>query len=121
MSANGNLEIIAQTWLKAFNERNLEKLLSLYHEEAVHYSPKLKIHQPESKGLVSGKDALRKWWQDAFNRIPEMHYQVNTLTSNDQRVFMEYTRQVPTEPDIQVAEVLEIADGLIVASRVYHG
>ncbi|MBV8252282.1 MAG: nuclear transport factor 2 family protein [Chitinophaga sp.] len=121
MSTNGNLEYIAQTWLNAFNARNLEKLLSLYHDQAVHYSPKLKIRHPETNGLVSGKDALRKWWQDAFDRIPELHYQINTLTANDERVFMEYVRQVPTEPDMLVAEVLEIADGLIVASRVYHG
>lgn len=121
MSANNQLELTAQTWLNAFNERNLEKLLSLYHDQAVHYSPKLKIHQPESNGLVSGKEALRKWWQDAFDRLPELHYQINTLTANDKRVFMEYIRQVPAEPDMRVAEVLEIADGLIVASRVYHG
>lgn len=34
---------------------------------------------------------------------------------------MEYTRKVEKEPDMLVAEVLEIKDGLIIASRVYHG
>jgi hypothetical protein len=34
---------------------------------------------------------------------------------------MEYTRQVEGEEDMLVAEVLEIKDGKIVFSRVYHG
>jgi hypothetical protein len=34
---------------------------------------------------------------------------------------MEYTRKADGDPDMLVAEVLEIAGGLIVASRVYHG
>lgn len=34
---------------------------------------------------------------------------------------MEYTRVVPGESDMAIAEVLEVEDGKIVASRVYHG
>jgi hypothetical protein len=46
---------------------------------------------------------------------------VISLTANDQRVFMEYVRHVEGEPDLRVGEVLEVEDGIIVASRVYHG
>jgi hypothetical protein len=34
---------------------------------------------------------------------------------------MEYVRKVDGEEDMLVAEVLEINDGKILASRVYHG
>jgi hypothetical protein len=112
---------IAQKWFEAFNEHNIEKLLSLYHNEAKHYSPKLKIRQPETNGLVSGKAALRAWWQDAFDRLPTLSYTPTSLTANNERVFMEYIRSVENEPEMQVAEVLEIKDRMIVASRVYHG
>ncbi|MEZ5067939.1 MAG: nuclear transport factor 2 family protein [Bacteroidia bacterium] len=113
---------IAQKWFEAFNEHHLENLLSLYDNNAEHYSPKLKIRHPETHGLVKGKPALRQWWKDAFDRLPTLHYQVQTLTANDQRVFMEYIRQVQGEEDMLVAEVLEIGtNGLIKASRVYHG
>jgi steroid delta-isomerase-like uncharacterized protein len=112
---------IAKQWFHAFNEHNLENLLALYADDAMHYSPKLKIRQPETNGLVTGKDALRSWWQDAFERLPELHYSYTTLTANEERVFMEYIRQVPGEDNMLVAEVLEIKEGKIVASRVYHG
>ncbi len=114
-------ETIALQWFEAFNTNDLEKLLSLYHDEAKHYSPKLKIRQPETGGYVTGKQALREWWQDAFDRLPSLHYKVTTLTANDDRIFMEYVRSVDNEPDMLVAEVLEIDKDVITASRVYHG
>lgn len=112
---------IAKHWLQAFNEHDLEKLLALYDDNAVHFSPKLKVRKPETNGLITGKAAMRAWWQDAFERLPELVYQEKTITANETRVFMEYTRIVPNEADMNVAEVLEIQNGLIVASRVYHG
>lgn len=120
MSAEKNLSI-AMLWFEAFNAHNLEKLVSLYDDEAEHFSPKLKIRHPETKGLVSGKDALRTWWQDAFERLPSLHYKVTSLTSNADRVFMEYVRSVENEDTMLVAEVLEIKEGRIMTSRVYHG
>jgi hypothetical protein len=112
---------IARKWFDAFNTHNLEALLSLYHDEARHYSPKLKVRQPETNGFVTGKPALRIWWQDAFDRLPSLHYRCTTLTADNNRVFMEYVRSVDGEPDMLVAEVLEISTGAIIASRVYHG
>ena len=115
------LQQIAIKWFDAFNTKNLEKLLELYDDEAQHFSPKLKIRQPETNGLIIGKEAMRVWWQDAFDRLPTLHYKVTSLTANTDRVFMEYTRQVAGEADMLVAEVLEIKEGKIVFSRVYHG
>jgi predicted SnoaL-like aldol condensation-catalyzing enzyme len=120
MSAEKNKQI-ALKWFGAFNEHNLEKLLSLYDDNAQHYSPKLKVRHPETRGFVQGKDALRSWWKDAFDRLPTLKYEVVKLTADDGQVFMEYTRYVEGEAPLSVGEVLEIQNGLIVASRVYHG
>jgi limonene-1,2-epoxide hydrolase len=111
---------IAHSWFEAFNAHNLEKLLSLYDDEAQHFSPKLKVRNPETKGLITGKSALRSWWQDAFDRLPSLHYKVTSLTSSPERVFMEYIRIVDGEDEMLVAEVLEIKEEKIIASRVYH-
>jgi ketosteroid isomerase-like protein len=113
--------LIAQRWFAAFNAHDLEALLALYHDNAEHYSPKLKVRRPETNGLVRGKSALRDWWQDAFDRLPSLQYEVLKLTADDEQVFMEYIRHVDGEEDLRVGEVLEIRGGLIVASRVYHG
>ncbi len=116
-----SLQQIAFKWFDAFNSHNLDQLLSLYDDYAEHYSPKLKVRKPETNGKVSGKQALSEWWKDAFVRLPTLHYKVTSLTANERHVFMEYLRQVDGEEDMMVAEVLEIRDGKIIASRVYHG
>jgi len=120
MSAEINLSI-AYKWFEAFNSKQLEKLLSLYDSKAEHFSPKLKVRQPETKGLIIGHDAMQVWWQDSFDRLPSLHYKVTSLTANGDRVFMEYVRKVDGEDDMLVAEVLEIREGKIMSSRVYHG
>lgn len=120
MSAQNNKQI-ATKWFEAFNAHDLEKLLSLYNDNAQHYSPKLKIRMSETQGLIKGKQALREWWQDAFDRLPTLQYEVVKLTADEDQVFMEYIRRVDGEDDLSVGEVLQIDNGLIVFSRVYHG
>ncbi|NRT16022.1 ketosteroid isomerase-like protein [Flavobacterium sp. 28A] len=115
------LQSIAFKWIETFNNKELDKLLSLYDDDAVHFSPKLKIKNPETNGNVSGKEALRQWWQSAFENIPSLQYQLKSVTANGDRVFMEYIRTVDNEDDLLVAEVLDIREDKIVASRVYHG
>jgi hypothetical protein len=117
---NDQLIRIAHQWFDAFNAHDLEKLLSLYHENAQHYSPKLKVRQPETDGLIVGKAAMRAWWRDSFDRLPTLQYEVLRLTPCENRVFMEYLRHVHGEADLYVGEMLEITDDLIVASAVFH-
>ncbi len=114
------LNEIAIKWFKAFNDKNLDQLLSLYNDNAEHFSPKLKLRQPETNGLIKGKNALRSWWRDAFERLPTLHYEIIRLTSQDNRVFMEYVRHVKGEEDLHAGEMLEIKEGLIVKSSVFH-
>ena len=112
---------IAKLWFKAFNEHDLENLLALYDDNAEHFSPKLKIRNPETEGLIKGKAALRNWWKDCFERLPSLHYEVQKLTADSEQVFMEYLRKVDGEEEMKIGEVLEIKNGKIVFSRVYHG
>lgn len=106
--------------MDAFNNKDLEKLLSLYDDQARHFSPKLKVRHPETQGLIMGKQALRNWWSDAFNRLPTLSYQLVRLTAEENRVFLEYIRRVDGEEDLFVGEMLELREGLIIASAVFH-
>ena len=114
------LNEIAERWFAAFNDKGLERLLSLYAEDAEHFSPKLKVRHPETSGLIKGKDALRSWWQDAFVRLPSLRYEIVRLTPHEDRVFMEYIRHADGEADLYVGEMLEIRNGLIIRSSVFH-
>ncbi|WP_407405345.1 nuclear transport factor 2 family protein [Chryseobacterium sp.] len=95
--------------------------MNLYDKQEQHFSPKFKIRQPQTKGLIKGKFALRAWWKDCFDRLPSLRYPIKSLIAENGKVFMEYNRVIDNEKDVEVGEVLEMEYGEIIFSRVYHG
>ena len=118
--SNQELIRIANEWFSAFNNHDLDRLLSLYHDDAEHYSPKLKVRRQETSGLIKGKTELRAWWLDSFDRIPSLKYIVINLMPFENKIFMEYIRKADGDEDLRVGETLEVKDGQIIFSRVYH-
>lgn len=113
-------KLIAQKWFEAFNQHDLESLLSLYHENAIHFSPKLLVKHPETEGLIKGKSELRIWWKESFDNLPTLKYFPELIICEGENVFMKYKRTVDGQSDLIVGETLRIVNGFIVESRVYH-
>lgn len=111
---------VAEKWFAAFNQHDLESLLLLYDENAVHFSPKLRDKNPETNGLIKGKNELRKWWKESFDNLPSLKYFPELIICEGENVFMKYKRTVQGQNDLIVGETLKISNGLIVESRVYH-
>jgi len=109
---------IARKWIDAFNQHEVNKLLDLYDDNAQHYSPRVEKEKPETGGWLKGKQELRKWWQGSFERLAELRYVLKDLTSNKNKVFIEYTRKVSGEKEEYVMEYLKIENGQIIESRV---
>jgi len=113
---------LARAWLQAFNSYDVDALVALYADDATHTSPKIRALHPDTGGKLVGKAALARWWREANARLPGLRYEETALTADGERVFMEYLRHAPGgEAPMPVAEVLEVRDGRIAASRVYHG
>jgi heme-degrading monooxygenase HmoA/ketosteroid isomerase-like protein len=112
---------IAERWLACFARRDLDGLLALYADDATHTSPKIRARHPDTGGLLRGRPALRAWWADSFERLPELRYEPTSITADARRAYVEYTRKLPGEPDLPIAEVFDVERELIVASRVFHG
>lgn len=120
MTAAKNVDL-AREWLRAFNAHDVSALVALYDERATHTSPKIRALHPDTGGKLVGRDALRAWWEGAIARLPGLRYEETAITASEERVFLEYVRHAPNEPPMFVAEVFDVKDGRIVASRVYHG
>jgi hypothetical protein len=112
---------IVDEWLSAFNRGDADGMVALYSDDAIHTSPRLRAAQPASDGRVVGRAAMRRWWQDAFDRSPGIRYEVVTTVSNDHAATVEYLRLEPGAPTLRVAEIFEIQKGKIVRSHVFHG
>src|SRR5262245_46559514 len=112
---------IAERWLEAFNAHDVDGLVALYAEDATHTSPKIRTLHPETGGKLLGRAALSAWWKDSNARIPGLRYELTAITASSERVFIEYVRHATGQASSPVAEVFDVRDGLISASRVYHG
>jgi len=112
---------IAERWLACFEARDLDGLLALYADDATHTSPKIRVRHPETGGKLVGKAAMRAWWQDSFDRLPSLRYISTSITAGADSVLLEYVRRVDGEADSPIAEVFDVRNGCITASRVFHG
>jgi len=116
-----NNEAIAHAWIAAFNAYDVDALVALYADDATHTSPKIRSLHPDAGGKLIGKAALSTWWREANARLPGLRYDHTAVTANEDRVFVEYIRHAPNQEVMPVAEVFDVRNGKIVASRVYHG
>ncbi len=116
-----NPEELAKEWIEAFNAYDVERLVSLYAEDATHTSPKIRALHPETGGKLIGREQLAEWWRDSNRRIPGLRYQPTAFVADGERVIIEYLRHAPGEAPLPVAEAFDVRAGKIVASRVYHG
>lgn len=109
------LESLVHRWVHAFNERRLEDLLALFTEDATHTSPKLPTYQ------LRGRAALRAWWHDAMQRLPQLRYEIRGVTAAGDRAVLEYVRTNPGDAPLPVAQVFVRRGALLCASHVFHG
>jgi hypothetical protein len=100
-----------------FQQQRIRKALSLYDDDAAHFSPKLKLLKPETNGLINGKQSLRE-----KNLWPIAKFKLQSdLSYCKWRSCLEYIRTTDNEEEMLIAEVLDVRDDKIIASRVYHG
>ncbi len=112
------LQLIVEKWIDAFNEHDVDKLLSLYHPNARHYSSRVETDKPETKGWLKGKEQLREWWQSNFKKLTDLNYKLAHATVGNDKIFIEYERRTRGQQDLEVMEYLRVQNGLIVESRV---
>ena len=101
----------AAAWAAAWNARDLEAVLALFHDDVVFTSPVAARVLPGSGGVVRGKDALRRYWEAALPQVPDLHFTVERVFAGVSVLVVSYRNQ---RGDL-VDEVLVLdEDGLVV-------
>ncbi|MBA3068690.1 MAG: nuclear transport factor 2 family protein [Hyphomonas sp.] len=77
-------EKFARAWLSAWNDRDIDRILSHYSDAVVFHSPRIALVMGTDAASISGKPALRDYWTKALARSPELFFELeNVLTSSD--------------------------------------
>ena len=66
----------AQSWVRAWNSHDLEKILEHYSDDLTVESPlALKLY-PQSGGTVIGKNEVRKYWAIGLQKNPQLKFEL---------------------------------------------
>ena len=66
----------AQEWVEAWNAHDLERVLSHYTEDFQMSSPFIVGFAGEGSGTLKGKAAVAVYWRAAFERFPDLHFEL---------------------------------------------
>ncbi|AWM07075.1 nuclear transport factor 2 family protein [Bradyrhizobium symbiodeficiens] len=111
------LAALGRTWVEAWNARDLERVLTLYDEDAVMTSDRIPMMGFDASGTVRGKAALRSYWGKALGLIPNLHFTVIELFVSPDSVVVFYEN----ERGKRICEYLRVNEaGLIVQGSANH-
>ena len=66
-------------WLDAWNSHDLERILSHFTDDVVFTSPVAIKVLDCSDGSIRGKAALRHYWGHGLERIPDLHFERESI------------------------------------------
>ena len=119
-------ERIHRDWHVRAKARDIEGLLTLYAEDAVLESPLVPAMLDDNDcGVVRGHAALRRFLEAGARSRPidlvRWYRTDRWLTDGERLLVWEYPRETPDGDQVEIVEIMEIADGLIQRHRIYWG
>jgi len=108
---------LAREWIEAWNERDLERILSHYAEDVVFTSP-FAIKLAESpNGTIKGKAALRDYFAKGLENFPKLHFELVEVLAGVASVTL-YYKSVQNR---LAAEVMELGPkGLVIRVMAHY-
>ena len=100
----------SRAWESAWNARDVEAVLSHFHDDVLFTSPIATRMGFASDGVVRGKEALRRYWNAALARVPDLHFQVTGVYEGTQTMVILFRTQNGDDR----AEVLVFSQNLVI-------
>jgi len=66
----------ATQWVAAWNSRDMDKILSHYSDDFEMNSPVIMQITGEESGKLTGKNAVRNYWEKALSLIPTLKFEM---------------------------------------------
>jgi ketosteroid isomerase-like protein len=100
----------SEQWVRAWNAHDVELVLEHFHKDVVFTSPVAAKLLPDTAGVVHGKRALRRYWTQALQRIPNLRFVVEDVYQGIDTIAIVYRNQ----EDTLVCEVLRFSGDLVI-------
>jgi len=75
-----NPQQFADEWIESWNSHDIEKILEHYSENFEITTPMIQKLLGDAKGTLKGKSAVRKYWEDALQKVPDLYFELLDVT-----------------------------------------
>lgn len=117
-------QLICTEWDRRARAGDVDGLVELYAEDATLESPLVPRILDHHQGIVRGTDQLRRFFTEGTRRRPNpvvRWHRDNTFLYDGTTLVWEYPRATPDGDQVDIAEIMQLADGRITAHRIYWG
>lgn len=109
----------AEQWTANWNRKDVEAVLKFFSDDVVFISPRAESIAGSSR--VEGKAKLREYWTRAVARIQTIHFSLDYVIREGERVAIVYTSEIDGKR-MRTVEFLRFrGDGLIYEGEAMHG
>lgn len=124
-SSDREIRYIHDRWHASILNRDLDGLMALYAEDAILETPLILVTLPEqAAGILRGKSQIRPFFEAGLRKLANdlgRWYRTDTFFTDGRQLIWEYPRATPNGEQVDLVEVMDLANGLIAHHRVYWG
>jgi ketosteroid isomerase-like protein len=84
-------EAFANDWLSAWNDRDIDRILSHYADDVVFHSPRIALVMGNDATTVRGKEALQTYWTEALAKGPNLFFALDDILVSSDAITILYT------------------------------
>lgn len=81
----------AVDWIRAWNNHNLDNILSHYADELEFYSPLIPLLNFNESGIITNKTDLKKYFEAGLNKYPDLHFWLHHCFAGINTLVLYYT------------------------------
>jgi len=80
----------ATQWIESWNSHDLDRILSHYSDNFEMTSPMIKVALDTDTGTLAGKKEIRNYWEAAFKKLPDLHFELKDVTVSVESIAVYY-------------------------------
>lgn len=88
---NDDARAFASEWVDAWNDKDMDRILPHYAEDATFHSPRIAQVMGDDTPALSGKTALRAYWTKALALAPNLYFELETVYAGSNALTLAYT------------------------------
>lgn len=124
-NTDAQIRYIHDRWQTTIVQKDVDGLIALYAEDAIFETPAILVTLTDRKqGILRGRSEIRPFFEAGFRKLGNelsRWYRTGLFFTNGRQLTWEYPRETPQGDQVDLVEVMDVANGLIAHHRVYWG